>query len=34
MVDLYGNAKPAFSVVSSIYHGTIQIAPTNPSRLL
>jgi beta-glucuronidase len=34
MVDLYGNAKPAFSVVSSIYHGTIQIASTNPSRLL
>ncbi|MBV9195140.1 MAG: hypothetical protein JO168_13420 [Solirubrobacterales bacterium] len=27
MVDLYGNHKPAFSVVSSIYHATQQVAP-------
>ena len=27
MVDLYGNHKPVFGVVSSIYHGTRQIAP-------
>jgi beta-glucuronidase len=27
MVDEQGNHKPAFSVMSSIYHGTLQIAP-------
>jgi beta-glucuronidase len=27
LVDQYGNQKPAFSVVSSIYHATRQIAP-------
>jgi Glycosyl hydrolases family 2, TIM barrel domain/Glycosyl hydrolases family 2, sugar binding domain/Glycosyl hydrolases family 2 len=27
LVDLYGNFKPAWSVVSSVYHATTQIAP-------
>jgi beta-glucuronidase len=27
LVDLYGNRKPAFAVVASIYHSTVQIAP-------
>jgi Glycosyl hydrolases family 2, TIM barrel domain/Glycosyl hydrolases family 2, sugar binding domain/Glycosyl hydrolases family 2 len=27
LVDLYGNLKPAFSVVQSIYKSTVQIAP-------
>lgn len=34
LVDLYGNLKPAFSVVSAIYHSTIQIAPAHARRLL
>jgi beta-glucuronidase len=27
LVDLYGNLKPAFAIVASIYHATTQIAP-------
>jgi beta-glucuronidase len=33
LVDLYGRPKPAFSVVSRIFHSTVQIAPTStPGR--
>jgi hypothetical protein len=32
LVDLYGNAKPAFSVVSSLYHSTVQIGPAQTRR--
>jgi beta-glucuronidase len=31
LVDIYGNQKPAFSVVSGIYHATTQFAPTRSS---
>jgi beta-glucuronidase len=29
VIDLYGNHKPSFAVLSSIYHGTTQIAPAH-----
>jgi Glycosyl hydrolases family 2, TIM barrel domain/Glycosyl hydrolases family 2, sugar binding domain/Glycosyl hydrolases family 2 len=32
MFDLYGNEKPGFAVMSSIYHGTVQIAPARDSK--
>ncbi len=32
LVDAYGHRKPAFAVVVSIYHRTMQIAPAAPPR--
>ena len=32
LIDLYGNAKPAFAIVASIYKATMQIAPPPRSR--
>jgi beta-glucuronidase len=29
LIDLYGNAKPAFGVVASLYKATVQIAPVS-----
>ena len=31
-VDLQGNFKPAFSLMASIYHGTLQIAPEHDRK--
>ena len=32
LIDLYGNPKPAFAIVASIYKATTQIAPKSHSR--
>jgi beta-glucuronidase len=32
LIDLYGNLKPAFAIVASIYKATMQIAPKSTSR--
>jgi len=34
LIDVYGHLKPAFSVIASMYHATVQIAPTTtrPTR--
>ena len=32
LIDLYGNLKPAFAIVASIYKATTQIAPKSHSR--
>jgi beta-glucuronidase len=32
LIDLYGNLKPAFAIVASIYKATMQIAPKSHSR--